>query len=63
MRSKHLVNVLTHRVGVRMTAKMADGFSAHFWRMGTEKATVLPEPVLLPPMQSLPLSSIGMLSL
>ena len=45
-----------------MTAKMADGFSAHFWRIGAAKATVLPEPVLLPPMQSLPLSSMGMLS-
>jgi hypothetical protein len=46
-----------------MTPKMADGFSAHFCRMGAAKATVLPEPVLLPPMQSLPLSSMGLLSL
>ncbi|KAI4126258.1 MAG: hypothetical protein LQ347_005042 [Umbilicaria vellea] len=33
---------------------MPTGSSAHFWSMGTAKATVFPEPVLLPPMTSLP---------
>ena len=39
---------------------MPKGSSAHFWRMGTAKAMVLPEPVRLPPMQSLPLRISGM---
>jgi hypothetical protein len=48
-----------YRVGVRTTAKMPDGSSAHFCKMGAAKATVLPEPVLLPPIQSLPLRISG----
>lgn len=49
----------TYRVGVKTTAKMAEGSSAHFCKIGTAKATVFPEPVRLPPMQSLPLRISG----
>lgn len=45
------------RVGVRTSAKMPVGSLAHFWRIGAAKATVLPEPVREPPMQSLPVDS------
>lgn len=47
-------------VGVSTRAKMPKGSSAHFCRIGTAKATVFPDPVLLPPMQSLPLRISGM---
>ncbi len=50
---------LSYRVGVKTTPKMAEGSSAHFCSMGTAKATVLPDPVLLPPMQSRPLEDLG----
>ncbi len=50
---------LSYRVGVKTTPKMAEGSSAHFCSMGTAKATVLPDPVLLPPMQSRPLRTSG----
>lgn len=49
-----------YRVGVRTTANIPDGSSAHFCKIGAAKATVLPEPVLLPPMQSFPLRISGM---
>ena len=39
---------------------MPKGSSAHFCMIGMAKATVLPEPVLLPPMQSRPSSIFGM---
>jgi hypothetical protein len=42
---------------------MADGSSAHFCMIGTANATVFPEPVRLPPMQSRPSSIFGMHSL
>lgn len=47
------------RVGVSMSAKVPMGSAAHCWRMGTAKATVLPEPVREPPMQSLPVAVSG----
>ena len=48
--------VCTH---VTMTAKMPLGSSAHFCIIGTENATVLPVPVLDPPIQSFPLRISG----
>jgi hypothetical protein len=47
-------------VGVKTRANIAEGSSAHLCKMGTANATVFPEPVLLPPMQSLPLRISGM---
>ena len=47
------------RVGVRMTAYIPNGSCDHFCSIGTAKATVLPVPVLEPPMQSLPFSISG----
>lgn len=47
---------LTH---VIMTAKIPLGSSAHFCRMGTENAIVLPVPVLEPPIQSFPFRISG----
>ena len=44
---------------VTMRAKIPLGSSAHFCIMGTEKATVLPVPVLEPPIQSFPLRISG----
>jgi hypothetical protein len=49
-------------VGVSTKANIPTGSSAHFCRMGTANATVFPEPVLLPPMQSLPFNISGMQS-
>ena len=46
-------------VGVKMTAKMPMGSSAHLCSTGTAKATVFPLPVLPPPMTSLPSSMAG----
>ena len=47
------------RVGVRTTAYIPNGSCDHFSSIGTAKATVLPVPVLEPPMQSLPFSISG----
>lgn len=41
-------------MGVRITAKIPIGSSAHFCRIGTANAAVFPEPVFEPPMQSRP---------
>ena len=49
-------------MGVSTKANIPTGSSAHFCRMGTANATVFPEPVLLPPMQSLPFNISGMQS-
>lgn len=43
-----------NRVGVRTTAKIPKGSRAQDCRIGTAKATVFPEPVREPPIQSLP---------
>ena len=48
------------RVGVRTTAKTPVESSAHLWRIGTTNAIVLPEPVRLPPITSLPSRTAGM---
>jgi hypothetical protein len=44
---------------VTINPKIPTGSSAHFCRMGTEKATVLPVPVRDPPMQSRPFKISG----
>ncbi|KAL1997608.1 hypothetical protein VTN02DRAFT_1333 [Thermoascus thermophilus] len=49
----------THLVGVNTTAKMPNGSSAHFCRIGTANAIVFPDPVRLPPMQSRPFRISG----
>ena len=60
LQNESIRKVATNLVGVMTRAKMPMGSSAHFCSIGTANATVFPEPVLLPPMQSRPLRISGM---
>lgn len=52
--NKYVRESWEYLVGVKMTANMPNGSSAHFCKIGTAKEMVFPEPVLEPPIQSRP---------